>query len=223
MDTSGAENRLAETEALLKRCQWIEGMSFLQLASFTGYSFPESPTQRKGWVGQTVERILGATAGGQSIPDFQHLGIELKTIPFNEKGIPIESTFVTRIPLLTIHQQQWETSQCYAKLKCVLWVPIEGGDIPFEQRRIGKAFLWSPSVEQKRILAQDWEDLTERIGTGCLDEVHSGMGRYLQVRPKAANGKSLCYAFDQEGCKILTLPRGFYLRSSFTRQLMILG
>ena len=49
-----------------------------------------------------------------------------------------------------------------------------------------------------------------------LAEIDASMGEYLQVRPKAANGKSLCYGFDEVGNKILTLPRGFYLRSSFT-------
>ncbi|MGC1183416.1 MAG: DNA mismatch repair protein MutH, partial [Legionella sp.] len=37
---------------------------------------------------------------------------------------------------------------------------------------------------------------------------------------KAANGKSLCYGFDSEGNKVKTLPRGFYLRSSFTAKIL---
>jgi len=37
---------------------------------------------------------------------------------------------------------------------------------------------------------------------------------------KAANGKCLCYGFDSEGNKIQTLPRGFYLRSNFTKQII---
>nr|WP_253675023.1 MutH/Sau3AI family endonuclease [Legionella micdadei] len=103
---------------------------------------------------------MGTTAGTKSIPDFTELGIELKTLPLNDKGKPAESTFVTSIPLLTIHQQDWPTSQCYAKLKRVLWLPIEGDRrIPFEHRRIGRGFLWSPNQDEQTILSEDWHEL----------------------------------------------------------------
>jgi DNA mismatch repair protein MutH len=58
------------------------------------------------------------------------------------------------------------------------------------------------------------------ISAGRLDEINGRIGQYLQVRPKAANAKSLCYGFNGEGNKILTLPRGFYLRSLFTEQII---
>lgn len=206
---------------LLERCHLIEGLNFSQVSSLTGFSIPEQPSRRKGWTGQAIEIALGATAGTKSMPDFNFLGIELKTIPLNEQGMPAESTFVTSIPLLTIHQQTWKQSQCYQKLHRVLWVPVEGvKTIPFEQRRIGRAHLWSPNKEEERILAEDWLELTTMMGTGRLEEIDASFGDYLQVRPKAANARSLCYGFDSEGNKVLTLPRGFYLRSRFTAQLL---
>lgn len=207
--------------ALLERCLLIEGLNFLQLASLIQVQIPVLQLKRKGWVGQAVEMALGAMAGSKSIPDFEHLGIELKTIPLNSNGKPSESTFVTSIPLLTIHHQVWHLSQCYQKLKRVLWVPIEGDShIPFEQRRIGKAYLWTPNAEEEQVLANDWHELSSMIGTGKLEEIDASMGEFLQVRPKAANARSLCYGFDQDGNKILTLPRGFYLRSRFTATLI---
>ena len=210
-----------ETEAeLLTRCQAIEGLSFAQLATTLGLIIPVHPSQRKGWAGQAIELALGTTAGNKSGPDFCSLGIELKTLPINHLGTPAESTFVTTIPLLTIHQQTWHTSQCFAKLKRVLWLPLEGErTIPFADRRIGRGILWSPSIEEEAILAKDWAELTLMISTGMLAEVDASLGDYLQVRPKAANAKSLCYGFDEAGNKILTLPRGFYLRSSFTQRI----
>lgn len=212
------DQSLCETEEeLLNRCQSIEGYSFAQLARYLNWVIPELPLQRKGWVGAALEKILGTTAGNQAQPDFVHLGIELKTLPLNANGNPAESTFVTSIPLLTIHKQTWETSQCWAKLQRVLWVLLEADpNIPFPHRRIGRAILWSPSLAEQQILAQDWMDLTSLLSQGRLHEVDARMGQYLQVRPKAANARSLCYGLDEEGQKILTLPRGFYLRSAFT-------
>ena len=202
---------------LLARCRAIEGFSFAQLASALGLLVPEHPLQRKGWLGQAVERALGATAGNASAPDFSELGVELKTLPLNSLGKPAESTFVTHIPLLNIHEQTWETSQCLAKLKRVLWLPIEGDKrINFAHRRVGRAVLWSPSPEDYAVLSADWQHLSSMVSLGHLEEITASMGDYLQIRPKAAHGQSLCYGFDAEGNKVLTLPRGFYLRASFT-------
>ncbi len=215
---------LKSEEELLVRCKAIEGLSFLQLATQLGIFIPADPIKRKGWLGQAIELALGATAGNKSIPDFSGLGIELKTLPINQLGKPAESTFVTSIPLLTIQHESWETSQCYTKLKRVLWLPVEGDkSIDFPHRRIGRAILWSPSFEEENTLRKDWLDLTLLINTGRLAEISASMGEYLQVRPKAAHGKSLCYGFDEVGNKTLTLPRGFYLRSRFTMTLCTLS
>lgn len=207
---------------LIERCSPIAGLSFAQLSLSLGLTIPTNPDQRKGWIGQVIELVLGTDASNKSLPDFQELGVELKTLPLAKSGKPTESTFITSIPLLTIHKQDWGSSQCYAKLKRVLWIPVEGDtDIPYPQRRIGQGFLWSPSESQKTILAMDWNYLTQQISTGYLETLDAKAGEYLQVRPKAAHGKSLCYGFDSQGNKVKTLPRGFYLRSSFTATIIL--
>jgi DNA mismatch repair protein MutH len=135
-------------------------------------------------------------------------------------GTPTESTYITSIPLLTIHQQTWHTSECYAKLKRILWIPVEGDtSIPYGQRRIGHAFIWSPDKEQEAVLESDWNHLTTQISTGYLEALDASVGEYLQIRPKGANALSLCYGFDADGNRVKTLPRGFYLRTRFTMQL----
>lgn len=209
---------------LLRRCLFIEGFTFSELALFTAFPIPQDANRRKGWTGMAIERALGASAGNASLPDFCTLGIELKTIPLKSVGKPSESTFVTSIPLLTIHQQKWHFSQCYQKLKHVLWVPVEGDiQIPFEQRRIGQACLWQPNAAEEKILKEDWLELTSLIATGKLETIDASMGEYLQVRPKGANAKSLCYGYDAQGNRILTLPRGFYLRTRFTATILCAG
>src|SRR5438128_8501564 len=70
------------------------------------------------------------------------------------------------------------------------------------------------------MLSDGWSQVSRRTSTGCPDEIKGRMREYLQGRARAANSKSLCYGFDSEGTKVLTLPRGFYLRSSFTEQIM---
>lgn len=208
-------------EDLLLRARAIEGLTMAQLFHQLNLAWPDNPIQRKGLVGMAVERALGASAGNQAEPDFLSLGIELKTLPLNEHRKPAESTFVTSIPLLTIHQQTWETSSCYAKLKRVLWLPFEADKrISFKDRRVGQAILWSPSVEEAEVLKQDWSEHVLKISMGRYEELTAAQGDYLQVRPKAAHGKSLSYGFDEDGNKKKMLPRGFYLRSRFTERLL---
>ena len=209
-------------EVLLARCAEVEGLTFAALAARLGIDIPFMPSQRKGWLGSALEVVLGTTAGTAPKPDFHHLGIELKTLPMGAQGRPQESTFVTSINLRTIHEETWETSQCYSKLKRVLWIPVEGDKkIAFEHRRIGRGFLWSADATAIKILENDWHELSFMLGRGKLADVDASMGTYLQVRPKAANAQALCYGFDETGKKILTLPRGFYLRPSFTAKMMI--
>lgn len=175
----------------------------------------------KGSVGQWFEKVLGADANNTSQPDFTALNIELKTLPIGLNGTPRESTFVSAISLTQIGNETWETSGVYRKLKRVLWIPIEGDPhIPLLQRRIGQAFLWTPNIEQMTILQSDWQDFSNRIVLGQLETISAKEGMYLQIRPKAANGKSLAWGINEYGEKAKTLPRGFYLRAGFTAQLL---
>ena len=153
-------------------------------------------------------------------PDFQHIGIELKTLPLNRSGSPKESTFVCAINLSEI-EAHWEESLVKHKLSRVLWIPIEADpEIPLAARRIGSAILWSPDKKQESSLKRDWQELMEMIAMGELEQITAHQGEYLQVRPKAANTLALTKGTDSEGEEILTLPRGFYLRASLTRQIL---
>lgn len=151
------------------------------------------------------------------MPDFPHLGIELKTIPVGRDGRPRESTHICAISLYDNAERYWRDSLVWRKLARVLWVPIEtGADQTLGDRRIGVACLWSPSAEQEEALRRDWEELMELISLGRADRITGRHGLYLQVRPKAASGRARTAATNAEGERCAALPRGFYLRPAFT-------
>lgn len=210
---------LSEQE-LLERAQQLAGLTLAQLAE--RMQFPLGDTRRaKGRVGQLLEKSLGASAGSLAEPDFQYIGVELKTLPLNRHGKPKESTYVCTVPLLRAGQLDWETSWVRNKLRRVLWLPLEADNsLSLNQRHIGSPLLWSPDQAQENALRQDWEELMEMVCTGQLDQITSHMGNFLQIRPKGANARSLAQATDAEGQPVKTLPRGFYLRSSFTQQVL---
>ena len=204
-------------EALMTLVSTLAGQTLGQLAARATLSVPARATAAKGWIGQLLEYHLGAEAGSKAIPDFPSLGIELKTIPVNALGNPLETTYVTTVNLDSLPGQTWLTSPVYQKLQQVLWVPIEGDPkIPLAARRIGQAILWTPTSEQARVLQQDWQDLVDLILLGNFETLTSQLGTYLHIRPKAAHGKIL----QTTEHHAQTLPRGFYLRTALTREIL---
>lgn len=220
VDTGVREPPATEPELLL-RAQALGGRSLGDLAAELGVAVPPDLLRAKGWVGQLVERALGSTAASRAAPDFEDLGVELKTLPVDAAGKPVESTFVCTIALHDVGEVSWEASRVRCKLDRVLWVVVEGTRrIPVGARRIGAALLWSPTPEQDAALRADYEELAGRIGRGDIESITAHLGEHLQVRPKAAHGGVRRRVIDAEGAMDTTLPRGFYLRTSFTAAIL---
>lgn len=172
--------------------------------------------RRKGKLGQLVERVLGATAGSRQEPDFPGLGVELKTIPLHADGRPRESTFVASFSLADAEDATWEESPVRHKLAHVLWVPILTGE---GEPRFGAPLFWRPSREQEQVLRADFDDIMGMVAIGNIEGLTAHVGRWLQARPKAANGAVRTLAYGAEGPE-LALPRGFYLRARVTEALL---
>ena len=208
-------------EQLLSQAQSIAGLTFGELADELHIPVPPDLKRDKGWVGGLLERALGATAGSKAEQDFSHLGVELKTLPINAEGYPLETTFVSLAPLVQNSGVKWENSHVRHKLSCVLWMPIEGSrHIPLRERHIGAPILWKPTAEQERQLKQDWEELMDLIVLGKLDQITARIGEVMQLRPKGANSRSVTKGIGKNGKIIDTLPLGFYLRKEFTAQIL---
>ena len=208
-------------EQLLSQAQSIAGLTFGELADELHIPVPPDLKRDKGWVGMLLERALGATAGSKAEQDFSHLGVELKTLPINAEGYPLETTFVSLAPLVQNSGVKWENSHVRHKLSCVLWMPIEGSrHIPLRERRIGAPILWKPTAEQERQLKQDWEELMDLIVLGKLEQITARIGEVMQLRPKGANSHAVTKGIGKNGEIIDTLPLGFYLRKEFTANIL---
>jgi DNA mismatch repair protein MutH len=206
---------------LLNRSQAIAGKRIGEVATALNISVPETLLRQKGWQGQFIEVCLGANSGSLSQPDFVDLQIELKTLPIDYNGKVQESTYVSVLNLANQQIQTWQQSAVYHKLKHVLWVPIakeQQGSVM--DSVIATPFLWQPTQAQLKTLQMDWENALEMVNLGKVDQLNARQGEILQVRPKAANSKALTKAFNRQGESIETLPRGFYLRSQFTQQIL---
>lgn len=206
---------------LLAKAHELCGLTFYQLAQHLNLQMPLDIRYAKGWLGQAIEKFLGASSGSLPQPDFPELSIELKTLPIDNHSKVTESTYVTILPLINELECNWENSVCYRKLQKILWIPIEGDkNISFNQRRIGQALLWTPDEKQYFILKQDWETIIEMVIGGQVEKINGSIGQYLHIRPKAANASVLTATLDEDANIIKTLPRGFYLRTLLTNQII---
>ncbi len=209
-----------ETE-LLKRVSEISGKTLAEIAQVCHCPIPDNLNHNKGWIGQLIEQFLGTDAGNLSEPDFLQLGIELKTIPIKENGVPAETTYICVVPLSQQLGLQWPQSCVAKKLKRVLWIPIEVNKAKqLCDRKVGTGFIWSPDKETEDILREDWEELMEYVALGQIESIDASYGEFLQIRPKAANSKARTKGISSSGTYSQTLPRGFYLRTSFTKTLI---
>lgn len=214
---------MEDTKELLHACQNIAGLSIRELAKKLSLPCPNILSKDKGWIGKLLEASLGVKANNLPIPDFPTLGIELKTIPIHYKKLePIESTYVCSISFNQL-ELTWEQSVVNKKLAKVLWIPIAvAPHIDWLDRKIGTGFLWEPTEPQLKILRNDWEELTEMLYLGKIDLLSAHYGQYLQLRPKANNCRSnLIKHTNLEDNDILTVARGFYLRRSFTKEILL--
>ncbi|MFQ3190304.1 MAG: DNA mismatch repair protein MutH [Paraglaciecola sp.] len=208
-------------QELMQRAEALAGLTLGEVAEIAHVTVPINFKREKGWTGQLIERCLGASAGSKTQQDFAKLGIELKTIPINQYGKPLETTYVCYAPLTNIASIEWQTSSVKNKIQKVLWVPIDGRrEVAPQDRCIATPFLWSPTAAQNNQLSTDWEELMEMIALGQIENITARHGQYLQLRPKAANGNILTEAIGKDGQIIHTRPRGFYLKKEFTEKIL---
>lgn len=211
----------ATQQELLEKAQSLSGFTLGELAEKYQSELPSHLLREKGRIGQFFEYLLEATSGSLAQPDFVELGVELKTLPIDSSGRPLESTYVSVVPLKDLQGLHWHNSVVRHKLLKVLWIPILAErTIPIEQRQVAMPFIWQPSAQQESLLRKDFEDTIETVALGQIEQIDARFGEVMQVRPKAANSKALTEAIGPEGETIQTLPRGFYLRPSFTRRIL---
>ncbi len=205
---------------LQKRAFNLAGKTLGMLATECNEKVPPTLLHAKGWIGQLLEKALGATAFNLAEPDFMQLGIELKTLPLGTNGQPRESTYICTAPIPN-EDKVWEHSRVWRKMAKILWVPIEtNAEKSLASQRIGMPLLWSPSPLIAQQLQQDWEELIELITLGHFDMLNAVKGKYLQIRPKAPNAKTFIQVMNHEGKMVSIVPKGFYVRTLLTQQII---
>jgi DNA mismatch repair protein MutH len=213
----------AGLEALLAHARALVGVELAEVADALGLPVPIGRVRSKGWSGQLLEQELGVASGGARGPDFAALGVELKTVPVDSAGAPLESTAVCQIDPIAIAGESWATSYVRQKLSRVLFVALE---VPPDARSVGDRVvaavrLWSPSADEERTLRADFElFVRDYFRRGRAAEITGHLGEALQVRPKGRDAADLRDAYDPAGRPTRVGKHGFYLRPAFVARIL---
>ena len=214
---SNIPSTLAQLQVLIAK---LQQRSVGSLAQELNIQIPSNPTKTKGLIGQLVERHLGVENNSAASVDLAELGIELKTIPVNAALKPLESTYVC-----TVESNRralcWHDSWVYKKLAKVLWIPVlvkPGASIA--SHLILEPILWQPSADVNAILAEDFLELMDLFYLGEGSQLSAKYGTYLHIRPKAANSRTVVKYLDSNNLYTQIVPKGFYLRTSLTKDIL---
>src|SRR5450432_542242 len=224
METDTFEpSRERTLEGLLAHARALVGVELGELADGLGLPVPAGLVRTKGWSGQIIEHELGVAPGGTRGPDFAALGVELKTVPVDASGLPLESTAVCQIDPVAIAAESWDGSYVREKLARVLFVALEvpEGARSVGERRVAAVRLWSPDAAQERLLRADFELFVRGFfRRGRADDITGHLGAALQVRPKGRNAADTRDGYDAEGNATRVGKCGFYLRPSFVAAIL---
>ncbi|MCR5084452.1 MAG: DNA mismatch repair protein MutH [Succinivibrionaceae bacterium] len=206
---------------LIARLDGIVGKSVAELAAEAGEELPASPLHGKGFQGELIELLLGASAQNRPEPDFPGLALELKTIPVDAAMRPLESTFICHADLNPRTHVAFEDSVLWHKMRRMLLVPLHAErGMGFGERTVRGYAFYEPEPRVREQLREDFEELMGMVARGEAGLITARLGTIIQMRPKAASGRELTVARDADGQLAPTRPRGFYARRSFTAELL---
>ncbi len=99
-------------EQLLAQAQQLSGYTLGELAALAGLVTPENLKRDKGLDWRVTGDLARCQRRSKPEQDFAALGVELKTIPVDSLGRPLETTFVCVAPLTGNSGVTWKPATC---------------------------------------------------------------------------------------------------------------
>jgi DNA mismatch repair protein MutH len=192
-----------EFEAVtLARLESIEGQTIAAVAASLGRQVGRG----KSAAADVIRALVGQKAKGR-IGDFDRFGVELKTLPIDRRGRPVERTSFPAFVHEELAFETWEASDLLGRLNRILFVPLYR-DKGQEQATavVRPAFFWSPTETELVGISEEWSRICDLIlAHKSRDLPKESQTRFIHVRTHGRNSR------DQEPA-----PGGFDVtRKSF--------
>lgn len=183
------------------------------------YAESHENRKRKGGLGELIEeRHFHYPANNDARPDFPNAGVELKVSPYkvNKNGSVSakERLILTMIDYFAVVNEKFEDSHMWSKSKLILLIYyLYQQEIKNRlEYRIDYVKLFSPPVEDVKIIEHDFYLIVDKIRAGKAHELSESDTLYLGAATKASSGKDRReQPFSDEPAK----PRAFAFKNSY--------
>ena len=152
----------------------------------------------KGWVGHTVERILGLPINSSRSPNFGSWELKVVSLKYLKSGtlVPKETMAVTMLDPIEVAAKKFKDSHLYTKLRKLLVVSRI-----YESREEERTLLHGVSafdfanVGLYDQIKADYDSIRSTINTKGVGSLTGKMGVYIQPRTKGPGHGSVSRAF----------------------------
>jgi DNA mismatch repair protein MutH len=176
----GLDEHITFEEATAQRFRPFFGKSLAEIAQHFDYE-KKSP---KSFTRQLAVRII--SNGGDSVPELDKAGIEMKTVRLTKRGVPREAMSFPGFKPLEIIHQDWEDSNFYQRIENrFLFIVFREGEDGIE--RLERAVYWNMPYQDRLEAKRVWEETKNRIHKNVANLPKSSESRVAHVRPKAKN------------------------------------
>lgn len=176
----------------------------------------------KGDIGNIIETgLFGLKLNNEQAPDFEYLGVELKTTGYkwvyNETKVSAkERLVITMIDYFNDINKDFYDTHLYDKIEKLLIIFYEysKNKDKYEFPLTNYYFYEFDNIPEKDklIIIKDWEKIMQKIKEGKAHELSEGDTMYLGACPKGADSKSLR---PQPFNSILAMSRAYSLKTTY--------
>ena len=213
--------------SVLKRLRAFEGMKLGEFAAKFNMKLPNG----KNAAATIIKKTIGFKNVNSRIKEFEQAGIEVRIVPVRPKDhMPWEAVSFPAFRFKEFEREDWETSALSDLLDRILFIPIyrEDRKTPLQERVIGRAFFWSPSIEQLLKIEKEWRMYKREVKTGKTQTrmirdrevsylTKASQTKFIHIRPhgRDRNDRDI----DAFGHSIV--KQSFWLNKEFVHELIL--
>lgn len=126
----------------------------------------------KDSVANFIKKIIGFKSVKSKIKEFEQQGILIKTVPIRTSDdMPWEGMSFPAMKLKEFAEEEWQESTLMSYVEKILFIPIyreyrKASEAPVETRVLGKAFFWSPDLNQENMIEIEWNMYQQEVKNG---------------------------------------------------------
>lgn len=207
-------------KSIEKYSKKLIGMSFRDVIEQDTQSTRDEHKANKGNLGEIIEEsFFHYECNGNSAPDFEEAGVELKVTPYKigktGEKVAKERLILTMIDYFQVaHEYRLEESHLWYKCNLMLLIfYLYNEAINYRlDYKIGYSKLFTPPERDLKIIRQDFIYITDKVRKGLAHELSEGDTLYLGACTKASKGTD---RRTQPFNAIEAKPRAFSFKNSY--------